>query len=65
MFYVNISTRKLAEGHGHRTHRTASKLRTRGSKEEIWGVGGGGEAAGVLLPFLFTWCEDLGAGTAG
>lgn len=63
MFYINISTYELAEGHGHRTGRTGSKLRTRGSKRKSGGWGGEGE--NFLLPFLFTWCEDLGVGTGG
>lgn len=58
MFYINISTYELAEGHGRCTQRTGSKLCTRGLKKinKIYGGWRWGVCGGVLLPFLFTWC---------
>lgn len=57
MFYINISTYELAEGHAHRTHRTGSKLHTRGLKKKIWGVrwevGRRGEKGGISF-YLFS-----------
>lgn len=59
MFYIDISACKLAEGHGQRARRTASKM---GCKEKKRSGRGWGD---FLLPFLFTWCGSLGVGTGG